>query len=58
METKASASTGHDSNFALKAEDAAEVLQLDVDFGGHDEYGIEDVRGSVKSWAEERCRAD
>jgi hypothetical protein len=37
METKSSASTSDDRDFALEAEDAAEVFQLDVDFGGHGE---------------------
>lgn len=45
MEAKSSTPTSNDSNFALEAEDSAEVLELDVDFSGHDECRIVYMRG-------------
>jgi hypothetical protein len=37
MEAETTAATGDDGDLALEAEDGAEVLELDVDFGRHDD---------------------
>jgi hypothetical protein len=58
VEAKSSASTSDNSNFALEAKYAAEVLQLDVNLGGHHEGRIEDLRGWIEDvWAAVRYRA-
>lgn len=35
VEAQASRPTGDDGDFAFEGEDVAEVVELDVDFGGH-----------------------
>ena len=46
VETKSSASAGDDGDFSLETEDVAKVLELDVDFGGHDDLMDRLMRGT------------